>query len=94
MLYSGQSFLFKLSDDAARTLPPSCEEPISSIDVPKLTIAVFPRHVAEDMAAHVSLPLNDLKLTVSVNVASVADHVLCTAQGVYLSIINLWHPLI
>ena len=64
--YSNQSFLFKLSDDAARTLPPDCQEPLSSIDVPKLTIAVYPRHVAEDMAAHVSLPLRELKLTVSV----------------------------
>ena len=63
---SNQSFLFKLSDDAARTLPPGCQEPLSSVDVPKLTVAVYPRHVAEDMAAHISLPLRELKLTVRV----------------------------
>ena len=56
----------KLSDDAARTLPPDCQEPLSSIDVPKLTIAIYPRHVAEVMTAHVSLPLKELKLTVGI----------------------------
>ena len=62
---SNQSFLLKLLDDAARTLPPDCQEPLSSVDVPKLMVAVYPRHVAEDMAAHLSLPLKELKLTVS-----------------------------
>ena len=72
--YSNQSFLLKLSDDAARTLPPDCQEPLSSVDVPKLTIAVYPRHVAEDMAAHVSLLLRELKLTVSVNETMIVGH--------------------
>ena len=66
-LHSNQGFLLNLSDDAARTLPPGREHPLSSLEVAKLTVAVYPRNFAEDMAAHVSLQLRELTLTVHVH---------------------------
>ncbi len=60
-----QSFHFSLSDDAARTLPPDCQEPLDSIDLSKLTLTVYAESIAHDMAAYTSLKLKDLKVTVS-----------------------------
>ena len=40
------------------------EEPLDSLTIPKLNVAVYPRSISEEMAAHLSLPLRELTLTV------------------------------
>ena len=70
-LYSGLPFHFLLSEKAAKQLAGDCteeeddEELSALISAVKLTVAVFPRTVAEPMAAHCSIPLSDLQLTVN-----------------------------
>ncbi len=59
-----QSFHFKLSDDAARTLPPERQEPLDAIDVSKVTLTVYPGTIAQDMAAYLSIVLKELHITV------------------------------
>lgn len=62
---SHQSFKFKLSNDAARALPPLSQLALVSMDLSKLTVSVYPSSIAKDMAAYVSLTLGELKVTVS-----------------------------
>ena len=67
-------FHFLLSEKAVKQLAGSCHQPtdeeddeelIALLSAVKLTVAVFPRTVAEPMAAHCSIPLSDLQLTVN-----------------------------
>lgn len=61
---SPQGFHFKLSDDAARTLPPDSQDPLNPIEIPKLTLTLYPESVAHDMAGYLSIALKDLYITV------------------------------
>eukprot|EP00731_Ephydatia_muelleri_P023170 Em0015g753a len=58
-----QDFSFLLSDEAAMTLQPHPLAPLKSSVIPKLSIAVYPRSITADMAAHTSLELRSLTLT-------------------------------
>lgn len=63
---SQQTFHFSLSDDADTYLPP-LRKPDQTTDIfltPKLNVAVFPRSIADEMAAHCSVPLHEISLHV------------------------------
>ena len=47
------------------TLQPRPLVPLKSSVIPKLSIAVYPKSITSDMAAHTSLELRSLGLTVS-----------------------------
>lgn len=64
LLCRHQDFHFSLPDDAARVLSPSAQEPLNSINVPKFNIAVYARNISGEMAAHLTLRLNEISTTV------------------------------
>ena len=65
--FSYQFFHFSLSDETAAYLPTNIKDPQNTdlYFTPKVTIGVFPHSIADEMAAHCSLPLPEIILTVS-----------------------------
>ena len=60
-----QDFHFSLSDNAACSLPPHPQQPLDSVETPKLSVAVYPSSGGPgEIAAHVSIAISDLTLTV------------------------------
>lgn len=64
-MHSPQVFYFPLSqDEAAAALPPTCVAPSDSLT--KLLVGVYHKNISSEMSASISLPLTDIKTTVSI----------------------------